>query len=75
MSYVSLEKAARFLLVSEATVLKWVEQKRLKARKTVDNKRYLILRDSVRELLTSSSALIEQITIGTRPNRPIAAAT
>ncbi|MFQ5539741.1 MAG: helix-turn-helix domain-containing protein [Candidatus Binatia bacterium] len=66
VSYVSSEKAARLLLVSQATVLKWIEQNKLKARKTADE-RYLVSRESVQELLNTSSALIEQIINGTRP--------
>jgi excisionase family DNA binding protein len=70
MSYVTTEKAARLLMVSKGTILKWVEQRRLQARKTVDQQRYLILRDSVHELLISSSGLIEEVVNGTRPAVP-----
>jgi excisionase family DNA binding protein len=69
MSYVSLERAAKLLLVSQSTVLKWIHQNRLQARKTAD-KRYLVSRDSVTEFLNTSLPLIEEIVDGSRPIVP-----
>ena len=69
MSYVSEEKAARLLLVSRDTVLKWVKDGRLQAKKAADE-RYLISRDSVLKLLTAEEGLIEEIINEKRPSVP-----
>jgi excisionase family DNA binding protein len=69
MSYVSLERAAKLLLVSQSTVLKWIQQNRLQAKETPD-KGYLVSRGSVTEFLNSSLALIEEIIDGSRPVVP-----
>ena len=69
MSYVSPEKAAKLLLVSKATVLKWIEEGKLRAKKTPDTG-HLISRSSVLELLSAEESLIEEITNETRPSVP-----
>ena len=69
MSYISLERAAKLLLVSQSTVLKWIQQNKLQAKKTAD-KRYLVSRGSVTEFLNTSLALIEEIVDGSRPIVP-----
>lgn len=69
MSYVSIEKAAKLLLVSQDTVVKWLNEGKLHSRKT-GHERHLISRSSVRELLTAEQGLIEEIINGKRPSVP-----
>jgi hypothetical protein len=69
MGYVSVDKAARILLVSRSTVLKWVAQQKLSAREKADAG-YLVDRDSLRRILTMNEDLIEEIVNGMRPVVP-----
>lgn len=69
MSYVSLEKAARLLLVSQSTVLKWISKGKLCSSKTAHN-HHIIPRDAIRELLTEEQREIEEIVNENRPSIP-----
>jgi excisionase family DNA binding protein len=69
MSYVSLEKAAKLLLVSQGTILKWIRQGKLRSSKTAQE-RHIIPRDAVRELLTEKQSSIEEIVNEKRPSLP-----